>query len=165
MWLPTVFGLITSRSAISAWSSPSASSWRTSSSRRVSVDDAAGVARPAAEQAAEPGEQLVGRERLGEIVVRADRSPATRSNDSVRSPDTKMIGSRRRAAPGASADLVAGQPGQVHVEDDRRRPGRADSSQRRGTVLCLDDPISALLEDAPNVRAKWRVVVNDQHVI
>ena len=42
---------------------------------------------------------------------------------------------------------------------------RADSSQRRETVLGLDDPISALLEDAPNVRAKWRVVVNDQHVI
>ena len=118
--------------------------------------------RGAPEHAGDPGDDLAGREGLGDVVVR----PELESDDSV---DLVVAGGDeedRRPVALATQDPAHGDavnPGEADVEEhDRRLPG-PHRAQGRQPVPFDERPVARHLELQGDHRGNRRVVLDDQH--
>src|SRR6266852_1622707 len=91
------------------------------------------------------------------------RMPATRSNGSVRSPETRMIGRPSELLSQLMADLVAGECGEGHFEDDEARLLKSRSVDHVVSAVHLHDVVARFLEDSGSKRTRLLLVVGDQN--
>src|SRR5690606_34604759 len=94
---------------------------------------AGGVPPGAAEQRADPGDQRLDRERLGDVVVAAQREPGDGVGGGVPRGE---VDDRDVVAPAAqlAADLETADVGEQHVQQDQVRPLLAGAVQSGGAV-------------------------------
>ena len=114
-----------------------------------------------AQQRADPGEQLLERERLDEVVV----GTGVEAVHPVAHAGARGQHQHRHAValgPQAPAGREAVDLGHQHVQDDHVRLGRADLPQRLGTVLRQVDGVAFERQRAPQRLADGRLVVDDQ---
>ena len=114
-----------------------------------------------AEQRAQPGEQLLQRERLGEVVVGAGVEPLHPVADRVAGgehQDRQVVA--RGAQRAGGLDAVEARHHHVDHEGVRGLPG--DAGQRLGTVAGQRDGVAVELQGAAQRLAHRPVVVDDE---
>src|ERR1051325_10214749 len=165
VWVATVLGLMTRRSAISPERRPSPSSASTSCSRRGRRGvGGAGTGPGPAGHDPQARKDLVGRRRLGDVVVGADeqagdaviglRARAREEDDRELGPE---VGLQR------PADLVAGDAAERYLEDRGDGPALARADDRLGAVGDLDDAEVTGAQDIGEAFPRLDVRISDEH--
>jgi hypothetical protein len=115
------------------------------------------------EEPSHASEQLVGIERLHEVVVAADEEaghPIAGLRASSREEDDRQCFAELVLE--LAADLVAGYSRQEHLEDDERGPLPLGRSERLLATLSLVGGVTDPLEHARDERAGVAIAVNDK---